>query len=309
MNYIDDAFDNLIKFIKERNYEEMFSVIKQNFYYQRKRNVQNYKIIADYYNKYQLWGAIDLDKEIYEVIENNAKTLHYNCEEFIILYNHLQDYYSKIILLNILYYWLMLDYERIDQLIDKYYFQYFDLDLIKQNNNEIFIDVGAYTGDTLNRFLKIYNNNYKKIYCYEIANQNIEEIKKIIKDHKNIILREKAAFNINGHAYIDEKENLSTTGIKDEGTTEIETVKIDDDIKGKITFVKMDIEGGEVEAIEGMKKKIKKYKPKLAISVYHHNNHLWKIPKMLLDLNPNYKLYLRYYGGKYVPTEYILYAV
>ncbi len=71
----------------------------------------------------------------------------------------------------------------------------------------------------------------------------------------------------------------------------------------------MDIEGSEYEALLGLKNKIKKYKPKLAISVYHNNDHLWQIPKLIYELNPDYKFYLRYYGGPILPTEYILYAI
>ncbi|MDD2207836.1 MAG: FkbM family methyltransferase [Bacilli bacterium] len=122
-------------------------------------------------------------------------------------------------------------------------------------------------------------------------------------------MRDRAASDLNSKGFINSEKTSSVTQVIEEGDIEVETVKIDDDIKGRVTFIKMDIEGGELKALLGLKNKITKYKPKLAISVYHNNNHLWQIPKMLYYLNPKYKFYLRYYGGRLVPTEYILYAV
>ena len=109
--------------------------------------------------------------------------------------------------------------------------------------------------------------------------------------------------------YINDDEVSSIIKLDEKGAIEIETVKIDKDIKGPITFIKMDIEGDELKALEGMKNKIRKYKPKLAICVYHNNDHLWKIPKLIYELNPHYKFYLRYYGAPILPTEYVLYAI
>ena len=71
----------------------------------------------------------------------------------------------------------------------------------------------------------------------------------------------------------------------------------------------MDIEGSEKKAIIGAKEHIKKEFPKMAISIYHSNSDLVEIYKLIKDLQPNYKFYLRYYGLKYFPTDYILYCI
>lgn len=63
-----------------------------------------------------------------------------------------------------------------------------------------------------------------------------------------------------------------------------------------ITFIKMDIEGAEKESILGAKEIIKKYKPKLAICVYHKLEDIYMIPKMIKELVPEYKLYLRHHS-------------
>ncbi len=69
----------------------------------------------------------------------------------------------------------------------------------------------------------------------------------------------------------------------------------------------MDIEGSELKALEGATETIRKYKPKLAICVYHKPEDIIEIPKKILELNPNYKLWLRHYS--YVDTETVLYAI
>ena len=89
----------------------------------------------------------------------------------------------------------------------------------------------------------------------------------------------------------------------------INVLSIDDFMKDKEapTFIKMDIEGSETEALLGAKKIIKKYKPKLAISVYHNATDLWKIPLLIKSLNNDYKIYLRHYSNEIMDT--ICYAV
>lgn len=311
-NYIDMSFNNLIKYIKEKNLDEMIDAIKHNFYYWRNTNPSKFGSIIKFYNDHKLWGEVDLEKNNFELIKRNAETLIYHREDFEWLYNQLKDYRSKTILTNVLYYWIMLDDKRVSKLADSFYSQYFDLDLIKCDTNEVFVDVGAYTGDTLTEYIKVFGKNcYKKIFCYEIVPANIEYIKKNIDilNLKNIVIKQKGASDKNSKLFLEDDGCSSIKKLTDSGTIEIETVKIDDDIRGKVSFIKMDIEGGELSAIKGLKKKIQKYKPKLAISVYHNNDHLWQIPKIIYEMNPNYKFYLRYYGGPILPTEYILYAV
>mgnify|MGYP002517000463 FL=1 len=74
----------------------------------------------------------------------------------------------------------------------------------------------------------------------------------------------------------------------------------------KVTFIKMDIEGAEMEALEGAKRTIKKNRPKLAISIYHKEDDLWEIPYYVLSRYPWSKIYMRHYS--LTTNETVLYA-
>ena len=69
----------------------------------------------------------------------------------------------------------------------------------------------------------------------------------------------------------------------------------------------MDIEGAEIKALEGAKEIIKKYKPKLAISIYHNPKDLIQIPIYLKKLLPEYKIYIRHHSLR--ETDTVCYAV
>ena len=106
-----------------------------------------------------------------------------------------------------------------------------------------------------------------------------------------------------------DNEVSSVNQLAEKGTLAVPIVKIDDDIEEDVTFIKMDIEGGEEKALLGCLDKIKKNHPKLALSVYHNHKDIWKIARIIHDADPSYHFYVRYYGGPIFPTEYILYAV
>ena len=83
---------------------------------------------------------------------------------------------------------------------------------------------------------------------------------------------------------------------------------MDNDIKEKVTFIKMDVEGEEKRVLEGAKMHIQNENPKLAICVYHHFDDLWQIPLQVNRYNPNYKMFLRHYC-KINLSETVLYGI
>lgn len=309
----DKEFGWVLDFVKGRSFLQMQDVIKINFNYLKKINPAKFNSIVNYYNEYKhLWGEINFEKGIYELAQNRARALVEHRQDFEWLYNRLGDYRSKRILLNILSYWMTNDDSKISGLGDKYFLQYFDLDLIKIDKDEVFVDVGAYIGDTLIDYVKSFGaDGYKTFYCYEIVPKNIELIEKNIKlfNLKNVVIKEMGASDKKGIMFLPENALSSTITLAEAGELEVKTVKLDDDIKERVGFIKMDIEGAEESALLGCQKLIKKYHPKLALAVYHNHKDLWKLAQIINKIDSGYKFYLRYYGGNLVPTEFVLYAI
>jgi FkbM family methyltransferase len=90
----------------------------------------------------------------------------------------------------------------------------------------------------------------------------------------------------------------------------LETLTIDDLVRSetleRIDFIKMDIEGAELESLRGAENTIRQFRPKLAISVYHRLNDLWKIPQYIDGLGLGYRFALRHFTIH--AEETILYA-
>jgi len=87
----------------------------------------------------------------------------------------------------------------------------------------------------------------------------------------------------------------------------IEVDTIDNILDGKrVSFIKMDIEGSELEVLKGGEKTIREYKPRLAICIYHKMEDIWTIPLELLKYNPEYNFKIRPYWSH--PEETVLYA-
>jgi hypothetical protein len=75
---------------------------------------------------------------------------------------------------------------------------------------------------------------------------------------------------------------------------EVESRRLDDILNGEIpTFIKMDIEGSEPDALIGATNRIKESQPVLAISVYHKQSDIWEIPLLIKSLSDNYSFFLR----------------
>ena len=305
MNIIDKNFNNFVLKIKNMNLEEIFLNIKNNF---NKVHPDTQKSIQKFLNDFNYWGTLDIEKNDYNEIYEKAKSFYEHIDDYIWLYNNLKDYTSKKILFAILNNWYQYDFSTLKECMNYNYKHYFDLDVIPNCDNQVFVDVGAYIGDTTLDYIKIYNN-YKKIYCYEITNYTMAILKNNLGEYKNIVYKNKAVSCENSILYLKNSlVNSSANQVDNNGEIEIETVSLDNDILEKIDMIKMDIEGSEYNALIGAKNHIINDKPILLISVYHNNEDLWKLPKLIYEYNNNYNFYLRYYGNNIFPTEIVLFA-
>ncbi|MEE1100775.1 MAG: FkbM family methyltransferase [Agathobacter sp.] len=309
-NVVDIKFEEISNYFENEPYDTLFNKMKANYY-------EINKLYPDYadgfkrsFNTYKFWGTWNPSENDFGVLHDRLSQIKEHWLDFKNLYSWLSDYTSKNILIQILRNWETLNGIYFENVIDKQFEHYFDLDLIKVSKDEVFVDLGAYIGDTVSSYINTFGENYKKIYCYEFNNENVNSLRKITANLSNIEIRECAVGGENGYVSIRRKQNdNSATSMIIDSKGDIPMVTLDDDIDEKITFIKSDIEGAEISMLMGAKKHIKNDHPKLAISVYHGNSDIWEIPKIIHEIDSSYSFYLRYYGGCLYPNEIVLYAV
>lgn len=185
--------------------------------------------------------------------------------------------------------------------------QYFPEDVLMLDSNEVFVDAGAFDGDTIDNFLECTGNCFKFIYAFEPDKANYEKL--VGKEYgSNVITYNAGLYDKTAElCFLANKGGSSQ--IRKDGEDRIHAVKFDElNLPDKeVTFVKMDIEGSELQALKGMEKMIKRCRPKMAICIYHKFEDLWEIPLYIKKLVPEYKFYIRNYTT-YL-DEVVLYAV
>lgn len=308
MNYIDDYFKQLVNHLKKKTKEEIYG----DMVYQYKRLNQNIKnSLENYFEKFPYWGSLNESKEDFEHMRLIADSLKDHLDDFIHLYSKLGDYCSKLVLYSIMSNWYQYDFKMLNRSIEKSYGHYFDLDLIEPNSEEVIVDLGAYTGDTILDYIYTYGENkYQKIYAYDITEESLIKLKENVSRYPNIIVKKRAITDKTGITYIKKSEvDNSANMTMDHGDDEVLETTLDDEVKEKITMIKMDIEGGEQKALRGAEEHIKKEHPKLLISVYHNVRDIFEIPKMIEQMDSSYQFYLRNHGGGVYPTEIVLIAI
>jgi FkbM family methyltransferase len=200
---------------------------------------------------------------------------------------------------------------------------YFNNKIVPLNEKEVLLDGGSFIGETVNEFIKFNKKNklsYKCIYCFEPDPHNYEKLIKNTANCENTTCFKFGLWSHTTNLQFLSSENIQPTGariIKDTGDIDllapkagnitVNAISIDElFIDKEITFIKMDIEGAEIEAIKGAANTIKKNKPKLAISVYHKSSDIFEIPLIVHKICPEYKLYLRHLSNNF--TETVLFA-
>lgn len=223
-----------------------------------------------------------------------------------------------------------------DQLIPMFHIdhlQYFDSEIVPKPDQRIqsFVDGGALGLETAISFLQWCNGNVANIYSFEPDENNYKNCLRVlnageftfnshnysdkVKLYKKGLwscdsVLEFQEIDISGASYISDSgcPNVSLHNMNTIHTTRIPCCSIDEVVgNDNITFIKMDIEGSELEALKGAKNTIKRCRPILAISVYHKPEDIVEIPSYIKSLIPEYRLFLRCYHTDH--TETVLYAI
>ena len=180
--------------------------------------------------------------------------------------------------------------------------EYFSTDIFDiVPEEECIVDCGAFTGDSLVDYMKKYQNKIGKYYCFELSDKVADVCQKVIAQYHNdnIELIRAGVSNKTETIEIDDVgETMANTTESSGGMkTKAKLVKLDDELKNKkVTYIKMDIEGEEIHALEGAKTIIQVQKPKLAISAYHLLSDMWEIPLLIHSYCEDYQIYFRHHS-------------
>jgi methyltransferase, fkbM family len=178
---------------------------------------------------------------------------------------------------------------------------YFPPELAPKHPNHVFLDVGTYDGNTIEVFID-FAKTYEKIHAFEpfAASADLIAAKNFLHTELHRAAASdvtgKKTFYCNNYGSLTMVTTILEKGAKHEAIT-LDTIRIDDAVAGeRATFIKMDIEGSELDALHGAAQTIRENRPFLAICVYHKRDDLIRIVPYIKELVPDYKIYLRHHS-------------
>lgn len=185
-------------------------------------------------------------------------------------------------------------------------------------DNEYFVDGGAYIGDTILEFVSQTKEKFGAIYSFEYEATNYETLCENVKKFPERLQEKIETFQcgiwdkkeVGWCEYLGESDGTQLMG-EDNKSLKAEQClldKLDDVLKErKVTVLKMDIEGAEIQGLMGAQNIIKNQKPKLAICLYHRPEDLWQIPLLIHKIRPDYKMVIKHHSKENY-TDTVLYA-
>ena len=294
----------------------------------------NKKIISpdEYYNKADNPVLINTtNKEVFRQICSNVSDLggkYYSYDSLVFsrhkkeieeVYNLLEDDLSKDTYLCMLNARVNCDLPDESIVDDRQYFCLREFMII--NPQEVFVDIGAYVGDSMEEYIRRRAGVFGHIYAFEpdpnnydamsvrlkrlkeewnIDDSRIETFKMAVGDHESKAVFESYSDNYGLGSKIVPEE-------KGDGSCQISVTTLNSLFGDKkVSYIKADIESFEYNMLMGGKKVIEMQKPKLAICIYHNPTDMYSIPLLVKRLNPDYKIKIRQHS--YNLDETVLYA-
>ncbi len=191
---------------------------------------------------------------------------------------------------------------------DSFKTQYF-VPEVQFSDHEVIVDCGAFNGDTVKRFYEMLPGC--RVIAIEPDEKNFAQLQQLQRSkYDSLKMYKCGAWSEDTILNFSDKGGGTTSGaVSDHGDIQIEARALDHLLECQAaTYIKMDIEGAELEALKGAENIIKNNKPQLAICLYHQPQDFFEIPLYLKKLNPDYKLYIHHHNV-YCALETVLYAV
>lgn len=302
--YQDELYIKTIKVKNIREYEKELNqysivigfcdIMKTRFL------MQNESILKSRF--YLLWEPLQMyrwDEEYLIKNEEKIREIHYG----------LADILSKNILKQLIYAKLRVSGKNLLPLADDR--QYFnELTYCIDSKNEVFVDCGAFTGDTILKYISFTGGIYKRIYAFEPNMENFVQLKSRVESLDNIELVMQGTWKKKDVLKFEKKGSASQV-IAEGGEAEIPVITVDEIVgDDKVTFIKMDVEGSELESLQGAALTISRNMPKLAICCYHKRDDLLALYGYIKSFDNEqweYRMYLRHHSNSVYET--VLYGI
>lgn len=191
-------------------------------------------------------------------------------------------------------------------------YEQYDHPMVRACSGDVILDVGGHEGETATFFADRVGKNCH-IYSFEPSQKNKERFSQATSDYKDVVTlieygtwshATTLSFNTNYPEHLSGSHRVDV-----KGKETIPVIDIDSVVESKgipVHMIKMDIEGAELQALQGAQRTIARYLPKLQISIYHKPAHLWEIYEFINSIAGNYEYYIGHHS--HMDTETILYA-
>lgn len=244
------------------------------------------------------------------ILKNHAK-------EVLQVYDLLKDKKSKITYANLVYCRLNAVVPDYDLYIADQYFCWNDF--TSKDTGSVFVDIGAFVGDSVEQYLWYKDGVVNKIFSFEPDIENFKAMKNRISrlssewnlDPKKITMYDCGVGDKSYSANVFRNEGNNGLGSSIQECTgntvgSVKIVSLDDIIVDKVDFIKADIEGFEYKMLLGAEKTLKKYKPCLAVCIYHNSTDFYSVPLLVHRMMPDAKFAIRHHSNNL--SETVLYT-
>ncbi len=184
--------------------------------------------------------------------------------------------------------------------------QYFRHSFFRLPPRPALVDGGAYTGDSTADFVEACGGDFHQALLFEPDPELLQKARNRLSRLENVRFFPYGLYSRSAVLRFSSTQALDGR-ISEAGDAAIEVRPIDSMVDSSIDIIKLDIEGAEEEALHGAARTIRQSRPLLMVSAYHRPCDLWKLPRVIRDIHPDYDFFLRHFSQSNVAT--VLFAI
>jgi FkbM family methyltransferase len=231
--------------------------------------------------------------------EGNVEDYEQHKSSYQDVYELLEDDLSKSIFRRLLSFRVTNDISHLRDFSLRDKEQYFEEFLGLEPAGETFVDVGGFDAYTSLQFIKRCPQ-YREVHLFEPESKNYEVCRAALQDMPRVFCHNNGLSD--KHEVLKFSSSGSASQINEDGEQSIVVERLDSmDIEGP-TFIKMDIEGAEKQALAGGARTIRKHHPRLALAAYHRPGDFWRLPAQVRAIRDDYRIYMRHYAESLYET-------